>query len=311
MRERTVLRRGTRGAPNTRAIAGVLTGACLLGLPGTASAETTIGQTFVPSGDCSTSATLLQSTSPSDQYSAPSPGVITSWSFQAGPDAPQQLKLKVGRAAGGDSFTIVGESAAESPQANALNSFPTRISVQAGDIIGFFISGGDPQCGRIGVPGYSFHFVPGDPPPGTTSTYSQSPPPGREAGIAAILERDCDSDGFGDETQDASPACPRTLTLDASKNKVKKGKKVTLSGQVVETRQGGACAASQPVELYRKRPSQTSFLLVERLQTDPVGNFSAKPKVKKTFEYRAVVPETATCAAQTSNTERIKVKKPK
>jgi hypothetical protein len=33
--------------------------------------------------------------------------------------------------------------------------------------------------------------------------------------------------------------------------------------------------------------------------------------VKKTFEYRAQVPETATCAGQTSNTEKVKVKKQK
>jgi hypothetical protein len=48
---------------------------------------------------------------------------------------------------------------------------------------------------------------------------------------------------------------------------------------------------------------------IEQLQTDAAGNFSAEEKVKKTFQYRAQVPETATCAGQTSNIEKVKVKR--
>jgi hypothetical protein len=155
----------------------------------------------------------------------------------------------------------------------------------------------------------------GDPCPGTV--YNSFSPAGmwNETGFdmvfAVFVEPDCDSDGFGDETQDPStPSChPRTLVLDANKNKVKKGKKVTLAGQVVETRQDGACAAGQAVELQRKKPSLATFTTIEQLQTDAAGAFSAKKKVKKTFEYRAQVPESATCAGQTSNTEKVKVKK--
>jgi hypothetical protein len=102
----------------------------------------------------------------------------------------------------------------------------------------------------------------------------------------------------------------RSLTLNANKNKVKEGKKVTLSGGIVETRQDGvSCAANQAVELQRKKPSQTTFTTVELLQTDAAGSFSAKEKVKKTFEYRVQVPETATCDDGLSNTEKVKVKK--
>src|SRR5687767_4184555 len=113
----------------------------LVGVP-PASAATQIGETFAPTADCGDQPrTVFQSTSPNGQYAAPFTGVITSWSFQAGPVAPQQLKLKVGRAAGGDSFTVVGESAVESPVANAPNSFPTQVAVQAGDVIGIFVFG--------------------------------------------------------------------------------------------------------------------------------------------------------------------------
>jgi hypothetical protein len=106
------------------------------------------------------------------------------------------------------------------------------------------------------------------------------------------------------------PAASRNVSLDANRNKVKEGKRVLLSGRIVETRQG-ACAANQPVALQRKKPSQSAFTTVEQLTTDAVGSFSAKEKVKKTFEYRAQVAESPTCASQTSNIEKVKVKKKK
>ena len=82
-----------------------------------------------------------------------------------------------------------------------------------------------------------------------------------------------------------------------------------LSGRLTELLRQGECRSAQSVDLQRKRPSQTTFSTVEQLQTDVVGSFTAKKKVKKTFEYRAQVAETATCAGQVSNTEKVKVKR--
>jgi hypothetical protein len=137
--------------------------------------------------------------------------------------------------------------------------------------------------------------------------------PGSVGAFQVLLQSDCDNDGLGDETQDASiSSChPRALILDANKNKVKKGKRVTLSGQLTQLARQAECRSGQPVELQRKRPSQSTFTTVEQLQTDAGGSFSGKRKVKKTFEYRVQVTETATCAAGLSNTEKVKVKKPK
>jgi hypothetical protein len=108
---------------------------------------------------------------------------------------------------------------------------------------------------------------------------------------------------------DTAATTARSLTLNASKSKVKKGRKVTLSGQLTELVRQGGCEAAQSVELQRKRPSQSTFTTIEQLQTDTAGSFSAKEKVKKTFEYRAQVAETATCAGGLSNTEKVKVKR--
>jgi hypothetical protein len=107
------------------------------------------------------------------------------------------------------------------------------------------------------------------------------------------------------------PKADRTIVLDANKNKVKKRKKVRLSGQVNATARQGPCESGQTVELQRKRPSQATFTTFAQVQTDAQGSFSLKKKVKKTFEYRAQVVETATCGAALSNSEKVKVKKKK
>jgi len=104
------------------------------------------------------------------------------------------------------------------------------------------------------------------------------------------------------------PLAGRNVTLDADKNKVKKGKRVTLSGRLTPARQG-PCESSQTVELQRKKPSQESFATFAQVQTDAQGAFSLKQKVKKTFEFRAQLPQTTICAAAGSNTEKVKVKK--
>src|SRR5436190_10568457 len=95
----------------------------------------TVGQTFTPNISWGGSGTIVETTSPGNLYVVPSDGVITSWSFEAPADiAP--LKLKMLRSAGGDDFTTVGESQLETPTAETLNTWLTRISVRAGDLLG-------------------------------------------------------------------------------------------------------------------------------------------------------------------------------
>jgi hypothetical protein len=86
---------------------------------------------------------------------------------------------------------------------------------------------------------------------------------------------------------------------------------VTLAGRLTELVRQGECQSGQAVQLQRKEPSQSTFTTVAQLPTDAAGAFSIKRKVKRTFEYRAQVPETATCAGADSNVEKVKVKKPK
>lgn len=159
------------------------------------------------------SSTWIQTTDSTGQpsYAAPFAGVITSWSHQAGSRA-ELFKLKVVRAAGGDYFTVIGESTAQAGDPNALNTFPTRIPVRAGDRIGVFRSTSWECLGT--APGGIIHrLLDIDAPLGVPTFFTEGEP-GHTINVSATLEPDADGDGFGDETQDqcptdpASQACP-------------------------------------------------------------------------------------------------------
>ena len=87
-------------------------------------------------------------------YRVPFDGVITSWSYDntAPPSgrrgtAAASLKLKVFRVVGNGEFLVVGESDPEQLEDEGINTFPTNISVQAGDFIGFtVVAGSAPGC---------------------------------------------------------------------------------------------------------------------------------------------------------------------
>jgi hypothetical protein len=211
-------------------VLGRTTGIVLSAIAGTAlfaspaGAATVFGETFVPNSECSPAGTtFVQTGTPGPSYAAPSAGVITSWSFLA--DAtPPQLKLKLVRPAGGNQYTTVGDSQVQAPAPNVVSAFPTRIPVQAGDILGLNIAAVG-HCGQSPAPGYSFHFIFSDPPPGTTAAYSG---PGlARLDMSAVLEPDCDNDGFGDESQDDAVDCvaPETTITKGPKNKIKTKKK--------------------------------------------------------------------------------------
>lgn len=119
-------------------------------------------------------------------------------------------------------------------------------------------------------------------PPTTTTTTTTNPPP--------------------------VPDVSRTLQLSVSKTKVKKGKKVTISGAIVAAQ--ASCKAGQPVELLRRPKGKPSFQPRKQLSTAADGTFSVKEKLKKTAQFLATVAPGA-CQAATSPTRKVKVKKKK
>jgi len=105
---------------------------------------------------------------------------------------------------------------------------------------------------------------------------------------------------------------PRTVTL--QKKLKSHGTKVRTSGQISDTGDP-ACVANQTVQIQRKKLGKkkgkkaAAFVLFRTLTTDAGGSFSTKTKVKKTFKYRAFLPESNVCGDATSNVQKVKAKK--
>jgi hypothetical protein len=294
----------------------------VLALPASASAAVTIGATGGNgAADCPPDFTWAQDSTAvgSPSYVVPAGGgVITSWSHDRGPAlATAQVRLKIFRKTGSNTYLTVGQSDFETLTAAGVNIFATQVEVEGGDILGFRLTAADTSCRRSGSTGdLAVASGPAQPDPPIGSSVSFGSVGAFLLNLAATVEPDCDGDGLGDETQD--PALPlgaacgkgnRALTLDANKNKVKKRKKVTLSGRLTPVARQGPCESGQTVELQRKRPKQTTYTTFTQVQTDAQGRFSLKKKLKKTSQFQARVVETASCGAALSNSEKVKVKK--
>jgi hypothetical protein len=119
------------------------------------------------------------------------------------------MKFKVFRpsgAAGG--YSVIAESPLINVTGGGIQSFPFRLTVQPGDVIGLYSDSNAGLCGRFTTSfSDAFGFVNvDDVAPGDIRTYS----PGVlfRFDVAASVEPDADGDGFGDITQDACPTDP-------------------------------------------------------------------------------------------------------
>jgi hypothetical protein len=319
-----------RGAIASTAISCAL---AALVIPGAASGAVTVGETFdaSASGSCTNGTTALQTTSPSNQYIVPTAGVLTSWSFFA-TDA-LSVTFKIARPTGNpNEFQIVGSSE-QTITTLGLNTFDDiSFVVQAGDLLGLYSSTGGDWC--LLDNNYGMHRKSGDTPQGTVAVFPDAF--AIRLNVSASLEADCDGDGLGDETEDQAltdPSCPQppapqpgpdpqpqqptpkadgTLTIDANKGKVEKGRKVLLSGQL-DVPSNESCEQNRQVQVQRRLKSEddSKFATFQMVQTDPTGNYSLKVKVKKTYFYRAVVTETDACDDETSNSQKVRVQKKK
>ena len=99
----------------------------------------------------------------------------------------------------------------------------------------------------------------------------------------------------------------RTISLEASKSKVIKGKKVRLFGEIAAVTNETACEAGQAVELQRVKTG-SAFKAFAADTTDATGKYSLKVRVRKTFRYRAALTETAACEDAVSNVKKVKAK---
>jgi hypothetical protein len=145
----------------------------------------------------------------------PVAGVITRWTFNAVPELPPGIlnqTLKMFRPTGTPGqFQVIGEST-PALIAPGSNSFSTRISVLAGDMIGSYgatFEGPVTLFCETSNPGDRVGIVSGNPPLGSVATSAEELA-GLQNPITVTIEPDADNDGYGDETQDQ---CPQSATL--------------------------------------------------------------------------------------------------
>ena len=134
---------------------------------------------------------------------APSTGVITQARFNV-PATPTTFPtvVKVLRATGvSNQYTVIAQSASVAV-GGGLQTYPVRVPVRAGDVLGVFGTSGTLACSPTNA-GDVIGQLAGDAAVGTTATYST----GTNAAVplVATVEPDVDGDGFGDVTQDGCP----------------------------------------------------------------------------------------------------------
>ncbi len=161
----------------------------LVALPATGQASVQLGQlASAPStGFCAPDIDRVEPAVTSGKsYVVPGDGTITSWSTNAGPNANQQMTLKVFRPIGPGFYKAVAHDA-ENLDAGQLDSFPVAIGVKAGDVLGLNQPNGAGQtyC-DFPVLGDAYPYYYGDLADGESADFIHTQPDER-LNIAALL----------------------------------------------------------------------------------------------------------------------------
>jgi hypothetical protein len=163
-------------------------------------------------------------------YTAPTNGVLSSWSSQGGGTAGRSLKLMVLQPQGGNVYAAVQKDITHTIAINSLNTFQTRLPIQAGQVLGLFVPSGQPgglsTCAFGSMDGnIRTSTTLGEPALATPVDYNDLRG-GSKLNVSALLEPDTDCDGFGDESQDQAVDKKCVAQLLAAKVK---GNKLKLS----------------------------------------------------------------------------------
>ena len=103
----------------------------------------------------------------------------------------------------------------------------------------------------------------------------------------------------------------RALELEASPNKVRRGRRVRLRGLLEAFTNPAACQARQPVVIQRRKPGSLRYGNLAQVRTNGAGLFSATFIPRRTYYYRARVRTTTACLGAISARERVTVKRTK
>jgi hypothetical protein len=124
------------------------------------SGATRVGQTFQPTTPCDRGTYAPGAVPTGTSYAVQASGVLTSWDVQ-GPPAPHddQIDFKVFRPTGPPhTYQAIAQGGLQTISGPGLHSFPFRLSVQTGDVIGFYSDSNSGWCGDF-VRGAQHDFV--------------------------------------------------------------------------------------------------------------------------------------------------------
>jgi hypothetical protein len=160
-------------------------------------------------------------------FTVPTDGVVTAFSHNAN-SGTGSVRGVLFRATGvpADKL-IVGKSALVPIVPSTLMTFPARIPVRAGDLLGIQVKNSvGTGCAFPGVAGDAHDVSFAADPDVSSSFTSEGTVPGNRWNISAVLEPDADGDGYGDVSQDLCPqsnltqaACPAPDTTVTKKPK--------------------------------------------------------------------------------------------
>ena len=102
----------------------------------------------------------------------------------------------------------------------------------------------------------------------------------------------------GDVTLDVHELADRTVTLKSSSNKVRFGRPFKLTGAIESS--DPTCEQSQDVDIMRKIGGESSFTLLQTVESDGDGKFKLPQTADKSATYRAEVEADSDCLADNS-----------
>jgi hypothetical protein len=211
-----------------------------------ASAATEFGDNCTTTilGTASPPATLFDLAVPGNPLpiTAPSGGVVTKWKVNAGSAGSASPSLRILRQTGAKTVQVIGESGAAT-LGPGLNTFDTRITIQAGDRVALSAAGPFPVCQTAEDSTVGGFVNSGG--VGSTNEFLEIPTAKARIPVFAVIEPDADNDGYGDETQDKCPqnaafqVCPVVaLSTSATAKKGLANVLVTTSSQAAVTVSG-------------------------------------------------------------------------
>jgi hypothetical protein len=179
--------------------------------PAAAHGATTVGSDLSKTPTmsvCGTACTAFTASKTGGAPSATAPfdGVIVRWRVKTG-SAGANMALRTLRSAGTGSYAGVGATDTQNAAQAGTFTFPARLAVTAGDIIGLDDGGGTKiAAGSTTTDVFAFGTKLG--------AFAQIPSKqaSRELLVNADIEHDADGDGYGDETQDLCPGDPTRHT---------------------------------------------------------------------------------------------------